>query len=60
MLYIIAIEVLAQNIRNSIDIEGIKIAENKEVKLAQNADDTTAFLANVHSVSNLFCTALHF
>ena len=42
------------NITNSSEIEGIKIDENKEVKLSQYADDTTAFLANTHSVSNLF------
>ena len=54
MLFIIAIEVLAQKISNSKEIEGIKIQNNKTVKLSQYADDTTVFLANVHSVNNLF------
>ena len=54
MLFIIAIEVLAQKISNSKEIEGIKIRNNKTVKLSQYADDTTVFLANAHSVNNLF------
>ena len=45
MLFIIAIEVLAQNIRNSNEIKGIKIQNNRIVKLSQYADDTTAILA---------------
>ena len=47
-------ELLAQRIRRSNDIKGIHIHENEEVKLTQYADDTTAILANVQSVSNLF------
>ena len=35
-------------------MEGIKIQYKKTVKLLQYADDTTAFLANVQSVNNLF------
>ena len=35
-------------------MEGIKVQDNRIVKLSQYADDTTAILANVHSVSNLF------
>ena len=54
MLFIITIEVLVQNIRNSNEIEGIKVQDNRIIKLSQYADDTSAFLANVHSVSNLF------
>ena len=60
MLFIIAIEVLAQKIKNSNDIEGIKIQDNRIVKLSQYADDTTAILANVHSVSNLFALLSRF
>ena len=49
----IAIELLAQSIRHSDIIKGIKIQADQEVKLTQYADDTTALLA-VQSVSNLF------
>ena len=50
----IAIELLAQSIRHSDIIKGIKIQANQEVKLTQYADDTTALLADVQSVANLF------
>ena len=60
MLFITAIEVLAQKIRKSNDIEGIKIQDNRIVKLSQYADDTTAILANVYSVSNLFALLSRF
>lgn len=48
--FIIATEVLAQNIRNSNEIQGIKIQNKRVVELSQYAVDTTAILANVHSV----------
>ena len=54
ILFVIAIELLAQSIRRSKDIKGINIQGNKEVKLSQYADDTTALVADVQSVSNLF------
>ena len=47
-------ELLAQSIKRSKDIKGIHIQGNEEVKLTQYADDTTALLADVQSVSNLF------
>ena len=50
----IAIELLAQSIRHSDIIKGIKVQANQEVKLTQFADDTTALLGDVQSVSNLF------
>ena len=53
-LFIIAIELLAQSIRRSKEIKGIKIDEHKEVKLSQYADDTTVLLSDVQSVSKLF------
>ena len=53
-LFVIAMKLLAQSIRRSKDIKGIIIQENKEVKLSQYADDTTALVADVQSVSNLF------
>ena len=40
--------------KRSNEIKGIHIQGNEEVKLTQYADDTTAILADVQSVSNLF------
>ena len=54
ILFVIAMELLAQSIRRSNDIKGIHIQGNEEVKLTQYADVTTAILADVQSVSNLF------
>ena len=54
ILFVISMELLAQSIRQSNDIKGIHIQGNEEVKLTQYADDTTAILADVQSVSNLF------
>ena len=50
----IAIELLAQSIRHSDIIKGIKVQDIQELKLTQYADDTTALLAVVKPVSNLF------
>ena len=50
----VAIELLAQSVTHSDIIKGIKIQANQELKLTQYADDTTALLADVQSVSNLF------
>ena len=52
-------EVLAQSIKKSNGIKGIKI-KDKVVKLSQYADDTTATLANADSVSNLFVLLTRF
>ena len=56
MLFVIAIEVLAQNIRRSKMIKGIEIEHNgsQEIKLSQNADDTTARSSDIDSVMPLF------
>ena len=57
MLFVIAIEVLAQKIRHSKMIKGIEIEYNgsQEIKLSQYADDTTALLSDSHeSVTQLF------
>ena len=54
ILFVIAMELLAQSIRRSKDIKGINIQRAEVVKLSQYADDTTALLADVQSVSNLF------
>ena len=44
LLYIIAAEIMAENIRNNNNIRGIRIGRSKEIKLNQMADDTTIFL----------------
>ena len=54
ILFVIAMELLEQSIRRSKDIKGINIQGDEVVKLSQYADDTTALLADVQSVSNLF------
>jgi len=54
LLFVIGIELLTQSIRRSNKIHGITIQQNEEIKLAQYADDTTVFLADTQSASNLF------
>ena len=49
-LFIIALEVLCVNIRNSNDISGIKV-DNEEIKVSLFADDLTGFLKDDLSVS---------
>ena len=59
-LFVIAMEILAQRIRRSNEIKGIKIQEHREVKLLQYADDTTALLSDAQSVAKLFDLLLLF
>ena len=56
MLFVIAIEVLAQKIRRSKMIKGIEVEYNgsQEIKFSQYADDTTALLSDSESVMQLF------
>jgi len=54
LLFVIGIELLAQNIRRSNKIHGIIIQQKEEIKLAQYADDTTVFPTDTQSASNLF------
>ena len=56
MLFVIAIEVLAQKIRRSTMIKGIEIEYNgsQEIKLSQYPDDTTALLSDSESVIQIF------
>ena len=56
MLFVIAIEVLAQKIRRSKMIKGIEIEHNgsQEINLSQYVDDTTALLSNSESFMQLF------
>ncbi len=60
ILFVNAMELFAQSIRCSKDIKGINIQGAEEVKLSQYADDTTALLVDVQSVSNLFDLLLLF
>ena len=50
LLFIIGIEVLG----NAATIRGIEISPGKTVKLAQYADDTTVFVKDTQSITNLF------
>ena len=54
ILFVITMELLAQSLWRSKEIKGIHIQGNEDVKLTQYADDTTALLADVQSVSKLF------
>ena len=56
MLFVIAIEVLAQKIGHSKMIKEIEIEYNgsQEIKLCQYPDDTTALLSDNKSVMQLF------
>ena len=48
-LFIMVVELLANKIRNSKDIKGIKI-DNTEIKILQMADDTTIFVEDTASL----------
>lgn len=54
LLFIKGIEVLGNAIRQSATTKGIEIAPAKTVKLAQYADDTTVFVKDTQSITNLF------
>ena len=58
-LFILAVEVLAQKIRENNKIKGIKIRENHE-KLLQYADDTTGFIEDVSSAKEFLETVKEF
>ena len=57
LLFIISAEIMANKIRQSNQIQGIEIPNvyegNTEVKLTQFADDTTIFVKNKSSVTNV-------
>ena len=52
-LFIIPLGVLCVNIRNSIDIRGIKV-DNEEIKVSLFADDLTGFLKDDLSLKQTF------
>jgi len=53
LLFVLAIEVLGQAIRNNENIRGLKMNDT-ELKLSMYADDTTAFIKNDCSANPLF------
>ena len=54
-LFIICVELLAINIRYNNEIIGIKVG-NRDIKISQLADDTTAFIQNTKSMHIIFQT----
>ena len=52
LLFVIGIELLARALQNDNSIKGVNIGK-KEIKLSQYADDTTVFVSDQASVSNL-------
>ena len=52
LLFVIGIELLARALKNNDSIKGINIGK-KEIKLTQFADDTTVFVSDQVSVTNL-------
>ena len=53
ILFVIAVEFLADSIRNDQSIEGI-IIKGKEHKISQYADDTSCFVSGLNSIQKLF------
>ncbi len=51
-LFILSVEILAQNIKDNKNIKGITIGQH-ECKIAQMADDTTVFIKDIISLHNL-------
>ena len=52
LLFVIGIELLARALQNDNSIKGVNI-NKKEIKVSQFADDTTVFVSDQDSVSNL-------
>ena len=52
LLFVTAIEVLANAIKNKATIKGIKV-DQKEIKVSLYADDTTVFVRDLESITHL-------
>ena len=52
LLFILGIEIIARAIKHGSTINGIKVGE-KEIKVSLNADDTTAFVQDLDSITIL-------
>ena len=59
-LFIIALEILAINIRSSEDIRGIMLPDGKGIKLTAFADDMTTFVRDKKSTDKLLKTIDNF
>ena len=55
ILFVMCIEILAKQIKNDPNIQGIRVGA-KEIKISQYADDTTVFVQNGKSVEHLIET----
>lgn len=53
IIFVIAVEILANSIRNDQSIEGI-IIKGREYKVSQYADDTSRFINDFNSIQKLF------
>ena len=54
ILFVIAVETLANSIRNDQLIEGINIIKGREYKVFKFADDTSCFINGFNSIQKLF------
>jgi len=52
LLFLLVVEIMANNIRQSDNIKGITYAPNKSIVISQLADDTTLFLKDIESLKN--------
>ena len=52
LLFLLVVEVMANNIRQNDSIKGITYAPNKSIVISQLADDTTLFLKDIESLKN--------
>ena len=59
LLFVLVAEVLSIQIRNDIDIKGIKIRDTT-ITISQMADDTTLFLSNLESMGKCLEKLNHF
>ena len=57
LLFVLAIKVLAQAIRENENIHGLNINDT-ELKLSMYADDLTAFIKDERSASHLYFSSL--
>ena len=51
LLFILAVEVMASNIRTNQEIKGIPLSNSENLVISQLADDTTLFLSDVDSLN---------
>jgi len=49
-LFVLGVEVMAQNVRQSPEYRGIKFAQSTEAKISQFADDTTLIYSDINAL----------